>query len=77
MSVSDTMRGVKPRELQRTFANGRVRARYLALAGIFLLAAVAALAGMTGSPFARGAASRLVDGSPTPQTHCSTFPIPC
>jgi hypothetical protein len=77
MSVSDGMRGVKSRGIGRTFAHGRVRARSLALAGIFLLAALAGLAGMAGSPFARGTAPRLVDGSPTPQTHCPAFPIPC
>ena len=77
MSVSDATRDVKSRGIGRTFAHGRVRARYLALAGIFLLATAAALAGMAGSPFAHGTAPRLVDGSPTPQTHCSAFPIPC
>ncbi|HST87961.1 MAG TPA: hypothetical protein VLJ14_06240 [Ktedonobacterales bacterium] len=77
MSVSDATRDVKSRGLQRMFARGRARARYLALAGILLLAAVAALAGIAGSPFARGAVPRLVDGSPTPQTHCPSFPIPC
>ena len=77
MSVSDTTRGVKPRGFQRAFARERTQARYLVAAGIVLLGMVAALAGMAGSPFARGTASRLVDGSPTPQTHCPSFPIPC
>jgi len=77
MSVSDTTHGVKPRGIRRAFARERRRARYLLLAGIVLLGMVTALAGVAGSPFARGAAPRLADGSPTPQTPCTAFPIPC